>query len=152
MFERPRAANAEPKQVRCTKRRQSFFYGERPNNTAVHIALYGYTAIDLRRNADAVPVSRFCGLAQRTGSLLRFGFHFTAEIRKNTSVLGREQIVHPPTLCRTNARCLQTVGKNLRHKLSASVTVSAAKTAVFFCSIHGVVRLLFLSLKVLLTV
>ena len=53
------------------------FYGERPNNTAVHIALYGYMAIDLRRIADAVPVSRFRDLAQRTGkpSALRISFH-----------------------------------------------------------------------------
>ena len=77
--------------------------------------------------------------ASRRGqaSLLRFGFHFTAEIRKTTSVPGREQIVHPPTLCRTNARCLQTVGKNFRHKLSASITVFAAKTAVFFAPFMG---------------
>ena len=77
MFERPRAANAEPKQVRCIKRRQSFFYGEQLNNTAVHIALYGYTAIDLRRITIAVPVSRFHGLAQRTGKppALRISLH-----------------------------------------------------------------------------
>lgn len=50
----------------CVTHRQSFFHGEWLNNTAVHIALYGYTAIDLQRIAGAVSVCCFHSLTRRT--------------------------------------------------------------------------------------
>ncbi len=76
-----------------------------------------------QRIADAASVCRSRGLTQRTDSLLRFGFHFTAEIREITSVPSREQNRSSGTLRRTDAHCLQMLVTSFRHET----------VCIFFC-------------------
>lgn len=125
MPERPKAADAEPKLIRVRNGIGRAFVAMNSSITPPYIIRCADTGqfIFNQRIANAASVWRFRGHTQRTDNLLRFGFHFTAEIQKTTSVPSREQNRSSQALCRTNARCLQMLVTNFRHET----------VCIFFC-------------------